>query len=403
MIGEAAEKLGTDPEVQYHIGLTHYMLGEEPAARASLEAVVQSTSARADQKQDAQHHLAVLDGIDASGKPLSRENLEKLSAENPNDPIVLAHLGAQYEKDGSIDKAVALYQRALKGNRKNTQVLVKLAEYYAHAGNDTAQALELAKEAHNLAPYDTQINRLLGRLVYDAGDYNWSVSLLQQAARSMPPNGDLYYDLAWAYYNVGNLPEAEIAMRSAVQTGTASKDDATRFLALLDAYNNPARSPNVDTSDAKYVPALMVTAAREQQQGQADKAKPIYEQIIAKNPLFVPASRDLALLLTHEQSDDAKAYALASKAREAFPDDADVARTLGILSYRKNEYRRAIELLTESQQKRAEDGELFFYLGMAHYKLKETAESKAALQRALQWKVEPKLNDQAAKVLAELK
>jgi tetratricopeptide (TPR) repeat protein len=188
-----------------------------------------------------------------------------------------------------------------------------------------------------------------------------------------------------------------------LQTGTASKDDATRFLALLDAYNNPARSSNIDASDAKYVPALMVTAAREQQQGQADKAKPIYEQIIAKNPLFVPASRDLALLLTHEQSDDGKAYALASKAREAFPDDADVARTLGILSYRKNEYRRAIELLTESQQKRAEDGELFFYLGMAHYKLKETVESKAALQRALQWKVEPKLNDQATKILAELK
>jgi tetratricopeptide (TPR) repeat protein len=403
LISESAEKLGTDSEIRYHLGLTHYMLGEEPAARASLDQVVQSTSARPDQKQDAQHHLAVLDGIDASGKPLSRENLEKLSAENPNDPIVLAHLGAQYEKDGSTDKAVALYQRALKANRKNTPVLLKLAQYYAHAGNDSAQALDLAKEAHTLAPYDTQVNRLLGRLVYDAGDYTWSVSLLQQAARSMPPNGDLYYDLAWAYYNVGNLSEAENAMRSALQTGTASKDDATRFLALLDAYNNPARSTSIDASDAKYVPALMVAAGRDQQQGQADKAKAVYEQIIARNPLFVPASRDYAVLLTHEQTDDAKAYALAVKAREAFPDDADVARALGILSYRKGEYRRAIELLTESQQKRAEDGELFFYLGMAHYKLKETAESKTALERALKWKVEPKLSDQATKVLAELK
>lgn len=405
LIGEAAEKLPTDPEIGYHLGLAHYMLGEEPAARAALEMVVHSTAAttRADQKQDAQRHLAVLDGLDASGKPLSRESLEKLSAENPNDPIVLAHLGVQYEKDGVTDKAVALYQRALKTNRKNTTVLLKLAQYYAHAGNDTAQALDLAKEAHNLAPYDTKVNRLLGRLVYDAGDYNWSVSLLQAAARNTQNNGDLYYDLAWAYYNVGNLTEAENAMRSALQTGTASKDDATRFLALLDAYNNPARNAAVDASDAKYLPALMVTASRDQQQGQLDKAKAIYEQILTKNPLFVPAARDLASVLTHENSDDARAYALASKAREAFPDDADVARTLGILSYRKGEYRRAIELLTESQQKRAEDGELFFYLGMAHYQLKENAESKSALERALQWKIEPKLSDQATKILAELK
>src|SRR5262249_19219926 len=147
LIGECAQKLPNEPEVQYHLGLTHYMLGEEPAARAALDRVVQSSSAKKEQKQDAQQHLAVLDGTDPSGKPLSRESLEKLSAENPNDPVVLAHLAALYESEGSADKAIALYQRALKTNRKNTTVLLKLAQYYAHAGNDTAQALDLAKEA----------------------------------------------------------------------------------------------------------------------------------------------------------------------------------------------------------------------------------------------------------------
>lgn len=403
LLSESAQKLSGEPEVQYHLGMTHYMLGEEPAARAALDRVVQSASARKEQKLDAQQHLMVLDGTDVSGKPFSRESLEKLSAENPNDPVVLAHLASLYESEGSNDKAIALYQRALKANRKNTTVLLKLAQYYAHAGNDASQALDLAKEAHNLAPYDAHVNRLLGRLVYDAGDYTWSVSLLQAAARNTTPDGDLYYDLAWAYYNTGNLGEAESAMRSAVQDGTTAKSDATRFLALLEAYNNPSRNANVDASDAKYVPALMVTAAREQRQNKSDEAKAIYQQILAKNPLFVPASRDLAVLLTHENSDDAKAYALAVKAREAFPDDADVARALGILSYRKGEYRRAIELLKESQQKRAEDGELFFYLGMAHYKLNQAPDAKSELQRALQWKVETKLSDEATRVLAELK
>jgi tetratricopeptide (TPR) repeat protein len=401
LLRESADKLSSEPEVQYHLGLTHYMLGEESAARAALDRVNESTTVKAEYKTDAQHHLAVLDGTDTSGKPLSREALEKLSAENPNDPVVLAHLGAQYERDGAAEKAIALYQRALKANRKNTQVLLKLAQYYSH--NDATQAIDLAKEAHSLAPYDTQVNRLLGRLVLDAGDYNWSVSLLQEAARNTTADGDLYYDLAWAYYNVGKINDAEVSMRSALQTGTKSKEDATRFVTLLEAYNNPAANSSADASDTKYVPALMVAAARLQHENQSDKAKAIYEQILAKNPLFTAAARDLAVLLSHENSDDAKAYALAVKAREAYPDDADVARTLGILSYRKGEYRRAVELLNEAQQKRAEDGETFFYLGMAHYKLKNNAESKAALQRALQWKVESKLSDQATKVLAELK
>ncbi len=397
LITEAAQKLGGDLEVEYHLGLTHYMLGEEAAARSALERVVKS-DARPELIDDAQHHLAVLNGTDASGKALSRETLEKVAAANPNDPVVLDHLAASYEAEGATDKAIALYQRSLKANRKNPPVLLKLAQYYAHAGNDSAQALGLAKEAHNLAPYDVQVNRLLGRLAFDAGDYTWSVSLLQEAARSLPPNGDLNYDLAWAYYNTGKLNDAETTMRSALQTGTASKDDATRFLALLDAYNNPGRNASVDASDAKYVPALMVTAAR-----QPDKARAVYEQILAKNPLFVPASRDLAVLLTHENSDDAKAYALAVKAREAFPDDADVARSLGILSYRKGEYRRAVELLKEAQQKRAEDGESCFYLGMAYYKLNQPDVAKTALKEALDHKLDQKLSDEATKLLAELK
>jgi Flp pilus assembly protein TadD len=80
-----------------------------------------------------------------------------------------------------------------------------------------------------------------------------------------------------------------------------------------------------------------------------------------------------------------------------------VARALGILSYRKGEYRRSIELLKESQQKRAEDGELFYYLGMAHYKLNQASDAKSELKQALQWKVESKLSDEATRVLAELK
>jgi uncharacterized protein HemY len=55
--------------------------------------------------------------------------------------------------------------------------------------------------------------------------------------------------------------------------------------------------------------------------------------------------------------------------RSVEPDDAEVAKTLGILSYRRDLYPRSVELLTEASGKRRDDAEALYYLGEAHYQL----------------------------------
>ena len=52
---------------------------------------------------------------------------------------------------------------------------------------------------------------------------------------------------------------------------------------------------------------------------------------------------------------------------------------------------------------RSDDPEVYYYLGMTHFQLKQPSESKVALQRALDSKVEEKLAAEAKRILAQLK
>src|SRR6185369_4525502 len=84
-----------------------------------------------------------------------------------------------------------------------------------------------------------------------------------------------------------------------------------------------------------YVPALFISALDKQKKSQLEAATQLYKQILALYPSFVPATRNLGLLYFTQGQDDQNASELLAKARETFPEDQDVARALGILTYRK--------------------------------------------------------------------
>ena len=102
-----------------------------------------------------------------------------------------------------------------------------------------------------------------------------------------------------------------------------------------------------------------------------DQAVKTYEKLVADDPLYAPATRQLALLYGQLSTDSAKAYELVTKARQAYPDDPDIAKTLGILNYRRGYYPQAVELLKEAAAKRKDDPELLYYLGEVHHQLKQ--------------------------------
>ncbi len=422
LLQESAERLSAEPEVQFHLGMTYYMLGQEERAQAALKRALASGKDFAG-KEEAARRLAVLVIDGNTAEPAVAGTLEKELQERPGDPVVLARLAAIYQREGRPDKALMAYEAALKENSKNVPVLVKLSLLCSGPGHNPQRALELAKAAYKLAPEDREISATLGRLVFDSGDYKWALSLLQQAAASRAQEPEFLCDLALAYYSVGRIADAETTMRKALQTGAAFSrtNEAKRFLELAPVADSPDKALPLEPQAQRilgsipdYVPALVITALCAEKRGESQAARQSWERVLNQYPDFTPAMDRLALLYAESPGGHQKAYAMASRARQALPEDAEAARTLGLVLFRRAEakrtsngpgqdYRNAARLLEESVRKGLEDGATMYYLGMAHYRLKEANESKKALQRALALKLETNLAEEANRALAELK
>ncbi|HEY2084375.1 MAG TPA: tetratricopeptide repeat protein, partial [Verrucomicrobiae bacterium] len=407
LVAESASKMPDQPEVQFHLGMIDYMLGDEKGARAALQQAADSSIDFLG-KDQAGRHLAILAVDPATADAKGRADLEKQLKNYPNDPIAAGHLAAIYERDGSLDKAAKTYELALKQNPQNVRIMGRLASIYLNL-NDSEKALDLAKQAHKLAPNDPAISCTLGRLVFQSGDYNWAASLLQEAAPRLPDQPDVQYDLAWSYYSVGRVTDAEAAMRNAAPGLIGARlDDAKQFLAMVTAAKSPtpaasAQAGQILSTNANYVPAIIATAVQADKQGKAGDAINLYEKALARYPAFGPAARSLLMLYARQPGDEQKAFDFGMKSRAAFPDDPELARTLGLVAYRRGDYLRASQLLQESAQKLNPDGEALYYLGMAHYQLKQKSASKVELQRALGLNLESKLAEDARKTLAQLK
>ena len=411
LIQESAAKLPNEPEIQYHLGMAHYMMAEEEPARLALEQAVHSNKDFPG-KSAAGAALATLAIDPSTAGTDARDLLDKRLKELPNDPFALQRLAAIQERDGAFIKAAKTYETLSTAYPQNARLRVQLARLYDEHLNEPIKAFDLAKEAHKLAPEDGQISYLLGRLAFKNKDYKWAASLLQESARKLPNDPAVLYDLAWSYFSLGQLPEAQSTMRQVPETGesVSRKEAAKQFIDLTTAASDPSRAQDESeraqrllSSTPDYVPALLVCARVRESESKYSEAARLYEKTLAQYPTFLPSMKNLALLYFGKLKNDQKAYDFATKAREAFPDDPEIAKTLGVLSYRRKEYSRSAQLLEQSVRQRADDAEIFYFLGMARYRLNQRIQSKEKLQRALALNSAAEFAEEAKRILQELK
>jgi tetratricopeptide (TPR) repeat protein len=410
ILQESAAKRPDSPEVQFHLGMTAYMMGQTDLARVALQ---KAANAAKDfpGKEESKRHLALLKSGAGASSGLSLSQLEAITKEQPNDVIAQMRLGEAYEKQSASDKAAAAFEQAVKLNPRLASATTKLALLYAGPLQNKEKALAYAKKARELAPGDPQVTAVLGKVAYQTGNFTWSYSLLQEAARQRENDSSILHDLAWAAYRLGKVNEARDTMQKALTTGSDFPEvaDAKRFQSLMALQDNPKGLLAAETeiqkelqADAEYLPALMAQAAVDEQRGQAKPAAEIYMTILRRLPDFGPAQKHLATLYAQEPSTTAVAYDLAAKARKTLPDDAELAELLGRLSYEKKEYERAIQLLQESARKRTLNANSLFYLGMAQLQTRQKTEARDVLNQALVGGLQEPLASEARHALADL-
>jgi tetratricopeptide (TPR) repeat protein len=412
---ESVRFLSAEPEVQYHLGMASYMMGDEDAARTTLQRAVQSTN-QFTGRADALHGLAVLAIDPRTADAPTIQNLDNVIGSSQADVMALCRRASIYECQGRFSDAASTYEKAVARSPQNTHAIARLALIYGIHMSELPKAVKLAKEAHNLTPDDPSISYALGRLLYLADDQKWAANLISDAATKRPDDPDLQYDLALSHYAIGDSEKARMAAQQAVHTpySFARLEGAKLFLELLLAAENfgnqsseaLGKAERVLKDDPKNLPASLISALAHEQQSDFEKARQTYEDILRRAPLFAPACKRLADLYSQHFGDDKKAIQLASRVREILPDDPEVARTLGILTYRtgkdNSDFVRSAQLLRESSATRDNDPELFYYLGLAEYQAKALNASKQALERALALKLEAKFADDARRLLAKM-
>lgn len=388
---EAAAKLPDLPEVQFHLGMAAYMMGQAEVARTALK-LAAAAGTDFPGKPEIQAKLAVLESGDGPNATLAAPDLEAALQQQPGDILLQMRLAEAYARQGANDQAVAAYETALKLNPKLIAAIIKLAQLHAGPLKKPDKALEFATAARDLAPNDPRVAGILGAISYQAGDFPKAYSLLQESASALPNDPGVLYDLAWASYSQGKVDEARKSMQLVVKATPAPPqlDDATSFLELsaLDQGSKDlaAALPMIESvlqKNPSHVPALMARAALHVERAETPPAADIYAKVLATFPDFAPAQKWLAALYATNPADLQKGYDLAVKARATLAEDPELARILGGLAYQRNEFSYAAQLLNESSKKRPLDAKDLYYLGMSLLATKEMPEGKAALQRAL--------------------
>ena len=293
-------------------------------------------------------------------------------------------LESRYEKQGAFAQAAGAYEKAIELNPSLLSATAKLAQLYSGPLHDNEKALRFARKARELAPNDPKIIGVLGEAAYQAGNFTWAYSLLQESARGLPNDAEILNDFAWSAYSLGKVNEAQQTMQR-VLAARPDSSEAKLFLemtVLTEEGADPiAGEPHVDQvlkADPDYVPALMARAAILLQRGESEAAATTYSEVLRRFPDFAPAQKRLASLYADDPERRDQAYDLVMKARKTLPDDPELAQILAELSCQRKEFAYAVQLLRRSSGKRPLDAKYLYYLGMSHLNANEKPQSNTS-------------------------
>jgi tetratricopeptide (TPR) repeat protein len=405
---ESADQLTDNAEVQFHVGIAHYMLGDDDAARGAFQRALDLNQEFSERNQ-CEDCLEILNIDPRTADAGQRARLESQIAARPDDPIAFAKLAAIYQRDNNTAKAMALCETALKANPQNVSADILLAQLCA--SSDPQRAFELAKAAYQLKPDDMQVCATLGHMAFLNGNDRWAYNLLEQASQNQPDNAQTLFDFANAAFCMGKISDAQTAMQNSLQAGLTAPQstDAKNFLDLLAVCQDPGQAalaaPHIDailSSSPNNAPALFAEAVAENQNSNPFGAERNYEKLLALHPDCALAQKNLAILYAQNLVEPDKAYPVAVKAREAFPDDPQVAKALALILFQQGDYLRAADLFNTISGSTTADAELFYCLGISEFRLKNYSDSKKSLQRALVLNLTGQQATDARQTLAEL-
>ncbi len=294
----------------------------------------------------------------------ARKEIEEMLKENPALVEASVQLAILDLRESRFGDAEQIFQKLYASNPADLRSLMGLTETYA-AQERWDKALAVLDAELKKSPGRVELQSALGNIAFRAKRYDLAVKAFQNLVAARPDSADAYIRLGQSYRMQGDLAAATRTFDKARQL---RPNDPAPYLQL----------------------ALILEKA-----GRSAEARPIYDQILKLQPDHAIALNNLAYIIAESGGDLDQALALAQRAKQKLPENADVADTLGWIYIKKNLSDNAVDIFRGLISRYPDRSTFHYHLGMALYQRGDKPQARKELTTALS---QSPSGDEAAKI-----
>ena len=350
-----------NPQVRYHLARA-YLLYAKSAGAAESRTAVETAESRLDEavKLNPRFEEAILllaelkirKGVPAPAVDL----LVPLIKERPQSAQAHYLLATAYLQQQKRDEALAVYRQMTESFPKDPQPPFLVGSMLLAEGQQ-ADARKAFEKSVEISPdYLPPVEKLVD---LDIAEQQYAAALAR-VEKHIEKNPKLAQ--AWAlkgkiYFAQRDFTHAESDLLKAVELDP-KLEPAYLLLGQLYVASNRQQeaiaklSAFVETDKTvQAVPAMTQLAMIQEQLKNFTAARDAYENVLSVAPNSALALNNLAVLYSEHLGQLDKAYELAQKAKEAVPNNPNIADTLGWIMFKKGDYGNALRLLQENSSK----------------------------------------------------
>ena len=165
---------------------------------------------------------------------VDNKRLKQWLAEHPDDTRARLAQAAILQEAGASDEATVAYERMLETRKQDPVVLNNLAWLYFERKDP--RALDLARQAYELAPRQAQIVDTYAWILFQQGQREQGLEILKKAAELAPGDADIAFHVSSALAASGQQAQALTQLRGLLGEHKQFnlRKDAEALLALLE-------------------------------------------------------------------------------------------------------------------------------------------------------------------------
>jgi len=248
--------------------------------------------------------------------------------------------------------AEGAFRKLYEKNPKDLRSLFGLVECYM-AQNQPAQALDLIQKEASKNPGRDDLALALGNIAARTGKNDVAIHQFEALVAKRPNDALLHTRLGEIYRRAGRLDLSAGHFRKAIQIAP-------------------------DQPSAKLLLAMQLD-----EQGQRQEARQLYEQLLKMQPNNVVVLNNLAYIMAESGTELDQALTLAQRAKQAQPEEINVADTLGWIYIKKNLSDSAINIYKDLIRRQPQRSTFHYHMGMALFQKGDRTQAKQALLTAL--------------------